>query len=55
MALGMLLILLSRMFKIPGWPGTAFWVIGYPMEMIGFLMLVYKALRYPGFRDFFNS
>jgi predicted membrane protein len=55
-AVGKGLFLLGGLFKIQHWPlASVFIVFGSPLEAIGFVVLVFKALRYRGFKDFMES
>lgn len=56
LVLGMCLGFLGGLFKIQHWPGaSALLVFGLPLEALGFFLLLYKILRYPGFKDFLDS
>ena len=56
LVIGMTLSFLGGLFKIQHWPGaSAMLVFGFPIEAIGFLLLLVKVLRYPGFKDFLDS
>lgn len=56
LVVGMTLSFLGGIFKIQHWPGaSALLVFGFPIEAIGFLLLLIKVLRYPGAKDFLDS
>lgn len=50
------LVFLGGFFRIQHWPGTSFlFVVGLPMETLGTIVLVVKALRYPALKNFLDS
>lgn len=55
-ALGILLSLLGALFRIMHWPAAStILVIGTIMEVVGGLLLLFKILTNPKFKELLNS
>lgn len=56
LVIAFLIVLVGALAKIMHWPfGNAMLILGLSLKVIGVLLLLYKLLTRPKFKDFLNS